>query len=138
MTLKEYLEKQIQTYKAFINNTDGFIFLKSDIEVFKNNISMFEGFLKELEEHKKPEETNWIPKVNEYCWFIEDTVEGEFLHFCKIISKNLQVHTSYYGGLEEEMQYRILTSTEEVHQVSLYNLEKFEGTLPSVIREEED
>ena len=138
MTLKEYLERQLHVKEALIKTVQGEVVKDYFHSILLNEIDTLKGFLKELEEYKKPEETDWTPKVNEYCWFIEQTVEGEFLHFCKIISKTLQLHTTYYGGLEEEIQYRVLTSTEEMHEVTIDSLEKFEGTLPSVIREEED
>lgn len=135
MTLKEYLEEQIKIYSNFLENVDGITIFTSDVPRFKSTIRLFEGFLKELEELKEPK---WSPVVGEYCWFIEDTLEGKILHFCKVLSTYLRAYNNKYNEMKEEKVYRVFTTTEEVHEVTLDNLEKFDGTLPSVIRRDND
>lgn len=137
MTLKEYLEEQIKIYSNFLENADGTTILTSGIPRIKSTIRLFEGFLKELEELK---ETKWAPVVGEYCWFIEGTMEmeGDTLHLCKVIDIVTSGGYAEWARNKLENTYRVVTTTEEVHEVPLSNLEKFEGTLPSVIRRDND
>lgn len=137
MTLKEYLERQLRVNEALIKTVQGEVIKDYFHSILVNERDLIKEYLQDVEFFEPLKETKWAPVVGEYCWFIEGTMEmeGDTLHLCKVID----IVTS--GGYAEwvrnklENTYRIVTSTEEVHEVPLSSLEKFEGTLPSVIRE---
>lgn len=135
MKLKEYLEEQIKIYSNFLENVDGITILTSDIPRFKSTIRLFRSFLNELEELKEPK---WSPVIGEYCWFIECGIEGDLVHLCKVVDIYLRTYNNRYNELKEERIYRVATTTGEVHEGTLEDIEKFDGTLPSVIRIDND
>lgn len=124
MTLKEYLELKIKEYKSIWKGFD---------TTSEEKVKMYEGFLSELENTKMYSDGKWTPKLGEYCWFLEDTFEDSILHFARVIKYWIRTSNGRYGLIEEEV-YRVLTSTEEVHETTLDNLYKFEGELPPPAR----